>query len=212
VLGVSVDFNQDRNYVLCSGYLSPTPSQRVALIDYNSFVNQNYLSSLPGTNNLNLSELLDGQAEIFFGENSGLKLNYDSNSVVFYSSSSVSLIDVNVTSGLSGPYALVESVSSGSSTVNIRYNDDANVVVRSISFNPSLRNSFVISYSDSNIEFVFGNLSYGYGLLIDSNSSAKHYFSFDLNYSSNDFRRGRINSVLSAVINRVDFNGQLLVN
>jgi|GEM_PF-6987538 len=208
VLGLSVRADDDTNSVFFSGSLSGSRYVRESLLDYNSFMNNKYLSLISGNNYADLSSLTDGSAEFFFGENSGFVLNYDLNDFLFYSGSEVSFIDVNFSVHYSGIVSVSESILAGESEINIRYSDDSNIVIRSFDFDPAQVNSFTVFYADKNVSFVFGDVSSGYGVFIDSNLVEESDFSVGLVYPENDFYSGRGSALIHSSFGQIDFNSQ----
>ena len=183
--GLSIDLNKsDTLGITLSGVVSPEYDLSQMLLDYNSFINNTFLST---GSELDMENLLDGDVEVNFGNEFVLVNDYDKNNFSFTSSGeTLNLVDLNINYSGSDMNNITypSPEPSGSSTFNLNYIDDTIVISKSYTFDPTVSNVIRIEYNDdSNIEIVFGLTSASNSLLIDSNSRNKLSFDLMLNYS-----------------------------
>ncbi len=101
LLGTSIDANQGENYTkIHFNDLLPSQTNKLELIDWNNFIDENYSKQQNTTIDLNLNNLVDGKTELIFTNGLQYDYNYmDSNSILFYkpnSNTNVITYDINV--------------------------------------------------------------------------------------------------------------------
>ena len=130
LFGLEFDINSNEKSMVISGRMNSDSSESNSLSSYSSFVSSNYFPRLAFNESLDLSNLTDGKAEFFLGDELNLDYNYG-NSVALFSNSSLPLdsIDLNIkTTGTLSSYEWVP-LSGDNFSVSINYSDDSNAII-----------------------------------------------------------------------------------
>jgi hypothetical protein len=215
LLDLSLDINKgstDVNITL-GGSLSKQFNFEQKLIDYNNFLQTKYFPNVVGSQSINFN-MGDGVLELLFGSDYEYKYDFDNNNLEFISNGDVlSSIDLNLDLVSTDLNNIMQPSTSGSSKINIIYNDDQNYFAASYDFNPTLNNKLIFVYNnDYNLEIEFGNVTNDNSIKIDSGASSKLTYLMKLNYvfDSNTFQV-KYNTVLSQSTESTNSNSFLKI-
>jgi hypothetical protein len=170
----------------------PKTSIASKLSSYESFLENTFFSRVSGTESVDFTNILDGKAEIFLGENTNYEIDYNNSYSELSSSLTLSSLDLNIITSRD-LISYEENFSTGDTELNIIYFDDSNYIVKTKSINPSSENTLKLVYADSNILVEIGAITQNNSFKIDTNSSSDlwidliAYYETDANYFSIDF-------------------------
>ena len=218
ILGINVDLNNvDSNRVIVSGGINLSSGIPAVLTNYADFLNNDFFSRVAGDQSVDLSNLNDGSAEVFFNDSLELDYNYLSG-IYFYPKYGAVLesLDLNIHS--SGDFLGFDWVgSSGSSPVTINYSDDSNSFSLSKTIDMNALSSLKIIYSDGNALVYLGKVGvlgsdYNSSLSIQPSSSKAISYSINAVYSGQStFAPVLFNSIFSVRYSKVDVNSFIVL-
>lgn len=131
------------------------------LLNYSQMLDQNFFLKTQGSKTLDLSNLTDGKAEVYFNNAVQLDCNYQ-NYVWLHPNSPTTLegtnIDINIPGGSSTGYLWQPNSTAGRSvSVTITFKDDAQNFSVSNYVNPEQVSTFKVFYADRNAIMTIGN-------------------------------------------------------
>jgi len=218
LLGLTVDINQSINStVLISGVISQTPSISSAFLGYSSFLSGKFFPSIGGTHSLNLSNLSDGTAELFFGNNLEFDSGYTGHEIAFYKKSGASIVSLDLNLHSSNSLQSIEWApnSSGQTlALNLNYSDDANSFSIHQNISVASLSSLRFVYSDGDSLLSLGAVSIGgvnknSAMLFTAMPTQKVSYVLKGTFGNEKIAPARFNSVLSSKLERVDSNSYL---
>jgi hypothetical protein len=175
VLGLSFDLNNSINQVIVSGDFSPTRNQQLDLNNFESFLNNSLFSFTPGKAVIDLNQLKDGAAEVFFGNSLQGDYNYNNSSFALFPLSSATLSSVDINIRASGDLNRVDwNTTAGALVVTINYTDDSNSFTVSTSVDPNTFSALTLVYNDSNSIISMGNAYKSYNNSVKIVSAQNH--------------------------------------
>lgn len=170
LFGLSFDANSIEKSVLIGGRISSSSKEISSLNSWNSFLSSSYFQRSVYSKSIDLSNLVDGKAEFFLGENLNLDYNYG-NSISLFSSKSplIESIDLNIkSSGSLVSYEWVNSTGASNFEVSLSYYNDYNRISIIDSIDNNSYSYLRLVYSDGEELIEFGGVNY---LGIDYNSA-----------------------------------------
>lgn len=217
ILDASLDANQGANAQLfAAGTISSSPSISSALSSYNSMLSSKLFPLSSGSKSIDLSSLMDGKAEAFFGKTFEFDYNYSSSIISIFplASKTLSQLDLNlrVYNDLNR-IQWITGAGATSATINLNYYDDSNYFLLSKAINPSSDSNLVLFYNDdSNITLTFGSIGSGVvsALKITDFSGQKLDYSVAATYPDSNIFPINWNAVLHYSGEGFDSNAQLV--
>lgn len=213
LFGLSFDANSIEEGVLIGGRISSSSKEISSLNSWNSFLSSSYFQRSVYSKSIDLSNLVDGKAEFFLGENLNLDYNYG-NSISLFSSKSplIESIDLNIkSSGSLVSYEWVNSTGASNFEVSLSYYNDYNRISIIDSIDNNSYSYLRLVYSDGEELIEFGGVNY---LGIDYNSAfvlntindKVIEYSVKIGYVDAYFYPIKINSILSVSSDKFDSN------
>ncbi len=181
VLNLTVDVNDSVNQVLISGKLSNSFNEQNNILNYSSFLANNYFPLTSGVESIDLNALTDGKAEVFFGTSAEADYNYNSRLIALFplNSATLSSIDLNIRAKGDLNYLDVNTTSNGL-IVNINYVDDSNTFSLTKSVSASSLSTIKLVYLDSNSTITIGNAYNGVNNSLVLQASPDHNISYTI--------------------------------
>ncbi|MFA6064467.1 MAG: hypothetical protein WCW44_01475 [archaeon] len=178
VLNLNVDVNDSINQVVLFGTLSTSFNEQNNLLNYASFLENNYFPLTPGSESIDLNSLVDGSAEVFLGSSAEADYNYNSSSISLFAlnSSQFTSIDLNIRA--KGDLNFLDvNTTVGDLIVNILYVDDSNTFSLTKSISSSELNTITLGYLDSNSIISIGKTN-GVNDFVSIGASSDHNISY----------------------------------
>jgi hypothetical protein len=215
LFGLTFDINSNKSSISIGGKMNSSSFEGSSLSDYNSFLYSVYFVRSIFDKSVSLSNLTDGKAEFYIGDNLNFDYNYG-NLIVLFSPlpSSFESFDLNVkTTGSLSSYEWVKTSGGTNFSVNINYSDDSNAVLISDSISNSALSYLKLIYSDGKTSFIeFGKVNYldtnynsAFAIKSKPNQLINYNFKADYANSVNLFPV-RVNSVLRLYSDNIDSN------
>ncbi|MDD4082179.1 MAG: hypothetical protein PHD05_02210 [Sphaerochaetaceae bacterium] len=212
LFGLEFDINSNEKSMVISGRMNSDSSESNSLSSYSSFVSSNYFPRLAFNESLDLSNLTDGKAEFFIGDELNFDYNYG-NSVALFSNSSLPLdsIDLNIkTTGTLSSYEWVP-LSGDNFSVSINYSDDSNAIILNGSIGKTSASYLKLIYPDGNTFVRLGNINYlgvdyNSAFIIESKQNQVINYMVKADYADANFYPVKINSILSVKSANIDSN------
>ncbi|OQA31283.1 MAG: hypothetical protein BWY55_00561 [archaeon ADurb.Bin336] len=162
LFGLRFDVNSIEGSVLIEGKISSSSNEISSLNDWNSFLNNNYFNRSFYNKSIDLSNLVDGKAEFFLGDNLNMDYNYG-NSIALFSSKPIVIesIDLNIkSSGSLVSYNWVKSSGENNFGVSIIYSNDYNRISITDSISNNSYSYLELIYPDGVEVIEFGGVNY----------------------------------------------------
>ncbi|MFA6268825.1 MAG: hypothetical protein WCW13_03010 [archaeon] len=164
ILGINVDINSaESTRVNLVGQISSTPDTLDAILGYDSFLNNSFFARVGGSKSIDFSGLLDGESELFFGNELEADYLYSS-SIVIYPKQNATMksIDLNIiTSGVHSAYSFSPSVGGQEIQLNLKYYDDGNAFVITSVIDANSLSTLTVTYAGANTVISIGQLIAG---------------------------------------------------
>jgi len=159
LLRMNIDVNKSYpNEVQFSGDFLSSRDISAEFSNYSTFLSTIFFSRSLGSESLDLSNMEGSKGELFFGNSVQLDYNYSNNIFLFPYSTSLQLLDINLT--LPGTVSSISwSPSVGVVPITINYQDDYNRYSVSSSISRSALSSLQINYADANVFVYLGGVT-----------------------------------------------------
>ncbi len=173
LLRLDISKNYDNNFAnfIVLGDLNASSNPSTDLLAYKTFVDNNLFNLSGGSKVFTLSNLSDGQAEIFFGNSLEFDYSYDNGFVLLKKSNSGNTSTLN---SVDLTLNLVQDINShswsstnGSTVVDVNYIDSNNAFTERVTIDPTLLNTLTITFDDAD------SITFEVGLISSINNSVK---------------------------------------
>jgi len=217
IVGISVDVNSGNDLnILFTGSFPQDYDIGTKISEYKAFLDTNYFTRIGGTQDINVVNLIDGNAELFIGDVLLFESVYSDSNINISPVSSNSLIglDINITTTGNRDFNFLPS-DTGVVPLDFNYIDTNSlnpIISTRISIDPSVENKITLRYSDGDINLVIGSTPKGTdSLQITSNSTRQINYSILLMYSTGKvYLPVRFNSELKQ-LNELDSNSLIKI-
>lgn len=216
LFGFEFDLNSIERSVFVLGRMNPSSVENNSLSNFSSFVSSKYFPRIAFEESLDLSNLTDGKAEFFIGDELNLDYNYG-NSLALFSNSSIPLnsIDLNIkTTGTLSSYEWVPLGSDNNFSFSINYSDDSNSIILNGSIGRESASYLKLIYPDGNTFLRFGKVNYldseyNSAFVIESKPDQVINYMLKNTYSNVNVYPLKINSILKVKSANIDSNTTL---